>query len=69
MKRNTLYASLVASLFAIAGLAQANEDAVEASSSAETIMEDAHPVGGRATLDAPLAIESAFPSQGPDDDK
>ena len=67
MKRNTLYASLVASLFVVAGLAQANEDgAAEASSSAGTIMEDVHPVGGRATLVAPLEIESVFPSQGSD---
>ena len=66
MKRNTLFASLAASLFVVAATAQANES-VTSSAAGTTIMEDAHPVGGRGSLEHPLAIESVFPSQGPAD--
>ncbi|RPI42024.1 MAG: hypothetical protein EHM59_18845 [Betaproteobacteria bacterium] len=70
MKRNTLFASLATSLFVVATVAQANEggSARTVLDAGDTIMEGVQPAASRLGVEQTSAIESPFPTQGPDDE-
>jgi hypothetical protein len=69
MKRNAIVVSLAASLFVLANAAHADRSGVlQLASATEASMEEGVRSGAvRGGLENPHAIESVFPTQGPDD--